>query len=115
MSKTKRYWDRIRKSEIFETNEHHCINKSSWWRTVEENLIELKIRTHQTIHELFWNKLPHEILINLLNTVCKPLNDNLKAELLEVLNNYKWKEYKQNTYSWKKPIRWPNEWCLFIS
>lgn len=94
------------------TNSHHCINKSSWWRTVEENMLELKERTHKEIHILFGNKLPHEIIERILETVCKPMVEDMKKELYNVLDKYEWKEYKENTYHWKKAKHGPYNWTL---
>ena len=97
------------------TNIHHCVNVSSLWKSVEENLIELKVRTHNTIHELFWNKLPHNILKQVIAVLCKPFQDWLKSELYEVLDNWKGKEYKENTYKGKQPRNWPNKWTLYTN
>lgn len=99
--------------EETQTNLHHCINVSSWWANNTENLIELIIKTHNELHDLFWNKLPHEIIKTLIKTIWKPFNEELKKDLLDVLRKHKGKEYKENTYH-NRPKNWPNEWNLYI-
>jgi hypothetical protein len=114
MSRTRRANDYIRKSCW--TNVHHCINQSCWWRDVDDNRIELKINTHNDIHKLFGNQLPHEIIETLLNTICKPFTDELKKDLFNVLSKHKDREYKPDTYQWKNPRHWNyySRWELFI-
>lgn len=94
------------------TNIHHCINKSCGGRDISENRMEIQIKTHKAIHELFGNKLPHEIIETVINTIWKPFTDEFKKALFNVLSDYKWKEYRANTYHWNRPKHWPNDWQL---
>lgn len=110
MSRTKKANDYIKGWNG--TNIHHCINKSSGGRDCSDNMVELKIRIHNAIHEIFWNQMPHEIIETLLDTICKPFTDEFKKALFNVLSDYKWKEYKPNTYHWSRPKHWPNDWQL---
>lgn len=110
MSRTRKANDYIKRNQW--TNIHHCINKSCGGRDVSENRMEIQIKTHKAIHELFGNKLPHEIIEIVLETVCKPFIEELKRELYQVLEKYKWKEYKTHTYHWRYPNKWPFSWLL---
>ena len=91
---------------------HHCINQSCWWRSVEENLYRILCSSHSNLHVLFGNKLPHEILETLIATIFKPMTEELKADLLEVLREHKGHEYKNKTFKWQFPKQWPFSWKL---
>ena len=82
------------------------------WADVEENIVELFMLWHNDIHYVFWNKLPHNIVREIINTICKPFREELKEALLWDLDAWAGDEYKPNTYIWDYPIDWPHEWKL---
>lgn len=110
MSRTKKANDYIKGWNG--TNIHHCINKSSGWRDTADNMVELDKRVHKAIHELFGNKLPHEIIETVISVIGKPFTDELKRDLYNVLSDHKGREYKPHTYHWRYPHKWPCEWQL---
>lgn len=65
---------------------HHNIPKSEGWTNHPDNITYVDRKTHEQLHKLYWNKLPHEQIFNILDLSWQPFRREVKQELLKVLN-----------------------------
>jgi len=66
---------------------HHLIPKSQWWLTVKYNTIIIKNNYHRALHLLFWNIMPHEQILVLLELNWKTMNEEVIKNIKEILSN----------------------------
>lgn len=67
------------------TNVHHCVNKSTSWSNHYCNKIRLNIQQHEALHFLGKNLAPHQFLLLLLQLVGKPLREDVKDRIRDIL------------------------------
>ena len=72
-------------------NRHHLINVCKWWTNHVANIKEMDIKVHTAMHQVFWNKHPHQILLQILEhcrQVLNPDTADMIIEEIQVLIDY---------------------------
>jgi len=83
-------------------NRHHILAKSKGWSNHHDNIKQMEINEHNALHYLFWtDKIAWKIL-KLFEIEWTALNEYLKQDLIDVLENYVWDYYKQHCRKWNK-------------
>lgn len=81
-------------------NKHHKICKSRWWNNSTENVEAIYIRTHDAIHTLFGNLLPHEQMKRLMQINGSVCTDMFSEDLLKILETTE-KDYFYKNGVWR--------------
>jgi len=80
------------------TDKHHIVPESRWWRSVPENLKETKIDFHRAFHRVFSNAMPHEQVLFLLDFNWNVLRQEFKNDVIHLLTE------KERDFFYKKWI-----------
>lgn len=71
------------------TSLHHIIPVSRWWVELRDssNTVDLNILTHQKLHAAFWNALPHEQILEILNNSNTKIPYCKKNDIYWIISN----------------------------
>ena len=100
MSRTHRY-NKKTYSDKNSTNNHHLVNKCNWGRDIADNIKRLKTYVHKSIHEVFGNQDPWNMLFTIKELGDTARDDDFKPALTEFLDKRKWKMIKKECYKWR--------------
>jgi len=66
---------------------HHIIPTSRGWKEERnsDNTIMLNVKIHTWLHTVFWNALPNEQILEIINNPNNNIKDSKKEELYELL------------------------------
>jgi len=78
---------------------HHRLPRSRWWNNNYDNICVLKENKHRAFHLLFWNKLPHEQVQEILDINWCALNWEFIVDIETYLNDRALKDmYNRRCY-----------------
>lgn len=77
---------------------HHIISRAVGGSNAQENLVVLDRTTHERLHLLFKNMMPHEQMIYLLKINESAMKRDVVIELYTLLNNPETALYKKEVF-----------------
>lgn len=90
---------------IRSTSVHHKIAKQLWGSNHHDNLIRMDETVHNWQHMRFWNDLPHEQILDIVDVTGKCFKKCFTDDVIEVVSSYDLEEiYKDSCYNTQKLV-----------
>lgn len=69
-------------------NVHHKLPRSRWWNHEKDNLVNLKIKRHDALHNIFWNDTTAEKIARVLQMDIDVLQWDFVNDIMNILELY---------------------------
>jgi len=85
---------------------HHKIARQYWWSNHHDNIVRLERDKHIAQHTRFWNNLPHEQILDIVDVTGKCFKKCFSDDVIEVVSSYDLEEiYKEWCYNTRKLVK----------